>query len=161
MYRGWFSAAYGTSYIWRGLIGSLGVLPRGPDFQPPPARLPCHVAGGFDFPHALGIPWTDTELWIYGLPWSIGFLGFGVLGMILTAEIYPARIRGAGNGFAWATAWLVGFVLWPFVTAALTERTGSFAAPLLIVPVAMLLTAVEIFFFTPDYAGKGLDSIAV
>ena len=62
---------------------------------------------------------TDTELWIYGLLWSIGFLGFWAPSMILTAEVYPTRIRGVGNGFSWSIAWLVGFVLWPFVAVAL------------------------------------------
>jgi putative MFS transporter len=46
----------------------------------------------------------------------IGFFGFWVPNSILTAEIYPTRIRGLGNGFTWAVAWLVGFVLWPSVT---------------------------------------------
>jgi len=39
----------------------------------------------------------------------------------------PPRIRGVGNGFTWSVAWLVGFVLWPFVAVALQKRTGSFA----------------------------------
>ena len=47
---------------------------------------------------------SNTALWIYGLLWSIGFLGFWGPSMILTAEIYPTRIRGAGNGFTWAVA---------------------------------------------------------
>jgi MFS family permease len=76
-------------------------------------------------------------------------------------QIYPARIRGAGNGFAWAIAWLVGFVLWPFVAVWLTERTGSFAASFLIVPIAMLLMGAGIRLFTPDHVGKDLDSIVV
>ena len=81
--------------------------------------------------------------------------------MILTAEIYPTRIRGAGNGFTWAVAWLVGFVFWPYVTISLTEHTGSFAASFLIVPVTMLLMGLGIWRFTPDHAGKDLDSIAI
>jgi hypothetical protein len=80
---------------------------------------------------------------------------------MLTAEIYPTRIRGAGNGFIWAITRLVGFVLCPFVTAPLTERTGSFAASFLIVPVAVLPTGVKICLITPDHAGKGLDSIII
>jgi len=57
-----------------------------------------------------------------------------------------------------ATAWFVGFVLWPFVTVWLTERTGSFAASFLIVPFAMLLMGLGVWLFTPDHAGKDLDS---
>jgi MFS family permease len=104
---------------------------------------------------------TDTELWIYGLLWSIGFLGFWAPSMILTAEVYPTRIRGVGNGFSWSIAWLVGFVLWPFVAIALQQHTGSFAAAFLAIPVAMLLMAAGIWAFTPDHAGKELDAISV
>jgi MFS family permease len=81
--------------------------------------------------------------------------------MILTAEIYPTRIRGVGNGFSWAVAWLVGFVLWPFVTIGIQQSTGSFAKAFLIVPVAMLLMGAGIWLFTPEHRGKELDAIAV
>jgi MFS family permease len=81
--------------------------------------------------------------------------------MILTAEIYPTRIRGVGNGFSWAVAWLVGFVLWPFVTIGIQQSTGSFARAFLIVPVAMLLMGLGIWLFTPEHKGKELDAIAI
>ena len=161
--RGWSAAAYGSFYIWWGLIGFLGLLAAGlisDRFGRRPAFYAMLVEGAI-FLTLWVYAKTDTELWIYGLLWSIGFLGFWGPSTILTAEIYPTRIRGAGNGFTWATAWLVGFVLWPFVTIWLTERTGSFAASFLIVPVAMLLMGLGIWLFTPDHAGKDLDSIAV
>ena len=90
-----------------------------------------------------------------------GFLGFWAPSMILTAELYPTRIRGVGNGFSWAVAWLVGFVSWPFVTIGIQQSTGSFAKAFLIVPVAMLLMGVGIWLFTPEHRGKELDAIAV
>lgn len=161
--RGWSSVEYGTFYIWWGLIGFLGLLAAGlisDRFGRRPAFY-VMLAEGAVFLTLWVYATSDLELWIYGLLWSIGFLGFWGPSTILTAEIYPTRIRGAGNGFSWAVAWLVGFVLWPFVTVWLTERTGSFAASFLIVPVAMLLMGVGIFLFTPDHAGKDLDSIAV
>ncbi len=104
---------------------------------------------------------SNTALWIYGLLWSIGFLGFWAPAMTLTAEVFPTRIRGAGNGFAWAVAWLVGFVLWPFVTIAIQQRTGSFSLAFMVVPVAMALMALGVWLFVPDHAGKDLDAIAV
>ena len=54
--------------------------------------------------------WVYTEdrvlLWVFGLAWCLGFLGFWGPSMILTAEVYPTRIRGVGNGFSWSIAWL-------------------------------------------------------
>jgi len=125
-------------YIWWGLIGFLGLLTSGliaDRFGRRPAFY-VYVAEGAIFLTLLVYAESNTELWVYGLLWSIGFLVSGGRATILTAEIYPTRIRGVGNGFTWATAWFVGFVLWPFVTVWLTERTGSFAASFLIVPFA-------------------------
>jgi hypothetical protein len=55
----------------------------------------------------------------------------------------------------------VGLVPRLFAAVALTERTGSFAASFLIVPAAMLPVGLGVRLFTPDHAGKDLDSIAV
>jgi MFS family permease len=103
---------------------------------------------------------TDTELWIYGLLWSVGFLGFWGPSMILTAEVFPTRIRGIGNGFAWSVAWVFGFVLWPFLAVGLQQRTGSFAAAFLLIPAAMACMAIGVWWFTPEHAGRDLDQIA-
>ncbi|HUB16333.1 MAG TPA: MFS transporter [Acetobacteraceae bacterium] len=161
--RGWSAAAYGTFYIWWGLIGFLGLLASGLIADRFGRRWAFYImlAEGAVFLTLWVRAETNTALWVYGLLWSIGFLGFWGPSTILTAEIYPTRIRGAGNGFTWAVAWLIGFVLWPFVTVWLTERTGSFAASFLIVPVAMVLMALGIKFFTPEHAGKDLDAIAI
>ncbi len=68
---------------------------------------------------------NDLSLWVFGLLWSIGYLGFWGPAMTLTSEIFPTRIRGVANGFVWAVAWFVGFILWPFITIYLQQRTGS------------------------------------
>lgn len=78
-----------------------------------------------------------------------------------TTEMYPTRIRGVGNGFSWALTFLVGYVLWPFVTVWLREATGSWTAAFLMIPAFMLVQAVIVWFFSPENAGKDLDGIHV
>ncbi len=161
--RHWSTATYGTFYIWWGLVGFLGLFFAGlisDQFGRKPAFYVMLIEGAV-FLTLWVFAESNTALWIYGLLWSIGFLGFWAPSMILTAEIYPTRIRGVGNGFSWAVAWLVGFALWPFVTIGIQQSTGSFAKAFLIVPVAMLLMGVGIWLFTPEHRGKELDAIAI
>jgi len=78
-----------------------------------------------------------------------------------TAEMYPTRIRGVGNGFSWAVAFVIGAVLWPFVSVYLRETTGSFVAAFLLIPVILLAMAGIIWFYSPEHARKELDQISV
>ena len=73
----------------------------------------------------------------------------------------PAGVSGVGNGFSWALAFLVGAVLWPFVSVYLRERTGSFAAAFLLIPLILLTMAAVVWFCSPEHARKDLDQIAV
>lgn len=70
---------------------------------------------------------SDLWLWVFGLAWSFGFLGFWGPSTTLTAEVFPTRIRGVANGVVWFIGYFVGFVLWPFATVAVQQATGSFA----------------------------------
>lgn len=161
--RHWSTSAYGQFYIWWGLVGFLGLLASGwiaDRFGRRPAFY-VMLAEGAVFITLWVFATTDLELWIYGLLWSIGFLGFWGPSMILTAEIYPTRIRGAGNGFSWSVAWVFGFVLWPFLAVGLQQRTGSFAAAFLLIPAAMACMALGVWWFTPEHAGRELDEIAL
>src|SRR4051812_48221127 len=160
--RHWSTATYGTFYIWWGLVGFLGLLASGwisDRFGRRPAFY-VMLAEGAVFITLWVFATTDLELWIYGLLWSIGFLGFWGPSMILTAEVYPTRIRGVGNGFSWSIAWLFGFVLWPFLAVGLQQYTGSFAAAFRLIPAAMACMALGVWLFTLDYAGQDLDQIA-
>jgi hypothetical protein len=107
--------------------------------------------------------YTDSRilLWVFGLAWSFGFLGFWGPSTTLTAEVFPTRIRGAANGVVWAIAYFVGFVLWPFVTVALQQSTGSFALAFLFIPAMMIAMAAGIWLSVPEHAGKELDAIIV
>lgn len=105
---------------------------------------------------------TNTvALWVLGLAWSWGFIGVWGPVTAYTAEMYPTRIRGVGNGFSWAVAFLIGAVLWPFVSVWLRETTGSFAAAFLLIPLILVVMAAIIWFYSPEHARKDLDLIAV
>ena len=100
-------------------------------------------------------------LWVFGLAWSFGFLGFWGPSTVLTAEIFPTRIRGVANGVVWAIAYFVGFVLWPFATVALQQATGSFKLAFLCIPVFMVAMAIGVWLWVPEHAGKELNEISV
>ena len=107
--------------------------------------------------------YTDNHilLWVFGLAWSFGFLGFWGPSTTLTAEVFPTRIRGAANGVVWAIAYFVCFVLWPFVTVALQQSTGSFALAFLCIPVFMIAMATGVWLSVPEHGGKELNAIIV
>ena len=109
--------------------------------------------------------WVFTDnhilLWLFGLAWSFGFLGIWGPSTTLTTEVFPTRIRGGANGVVWTIAYLVGFVLWPFVTVALQQSTGSFALAFLCIPVFMIAMAVGVWMAVPEHTGKELDAIIV
>jgi hypothetical protein len=53
---------------------------------------------------------SNLWLWIFGLAWSFGFLGFWGPSTTLTAEIFPTRIRGVANGVAWGHSNPIGVI---------------------------------------------------
>ena len=59
---------------------------------------------------------NTVALWLLGMAWAWGFIGVWGPVTAYTAEMYPTRIRGVGNGFSWSVAFLIGAVLWPFVS---------------------------------------------
>ena len=61
----------------------------------------------------------------------------------------------------WTIAYSVGFVLWPFVTVALQQSTGSFAMAFLCIPVFMVAMAAGVWASAPEHAGKELNAIIV
>ena len=159
----WSPQEFGTFYMWWGIVGFFGLLASGwiaDRFGRRLAFIVTLLEGALFL-----LLWVQTRnhtlLWVYGLLWSMGFLGFWGPSMTITAEVFPTRIRGAANGVVWAVAWLVGFVLWPFVTVWLQQTTGSFYAAFLCIPVLMLLMAIGVWRFVPEHGGKTLESIAV
>jgi MFS family permease len=100
-------------------------------------------------------------LWLLGMAWAWGFIGVWGPVTTYTAEMYPTRIRGVGNGFSWSVAFLVGAVLWPFISVYLRQATGSFVAAFLLIPLILVIMAAIIWFYSPEHARKDLDQIAV
>jgi len=161
--RGWSTAEYSTFYIAWGIVGSLGLITSG-ILADMIGRRPAFVImliEGAIFMTLWVYTQDHTMLWVYGLLWSIGFLGFWGPSNTLTAEIFPTRIRGSGNGFCWSVAWVVGFILWPFATVAMQQATGSFAAAFLAIPIFMIGMAIGVWMIVPEHAGKELNEISI
>ena len=161
--HGWSTAEYSSFYIAWGLIGVVGIAGAGWVIDLFGRRLGflLMLVEGALFLTLWVYADSRPMLWTYGLLWSIGFLGVWGPATTYTAEMYPTRIRGVGNGFSWAVAFFVGYVLWPFVAVWLREGTGSFAAAFLLIPVFMLGQAAVVWFCSPENAGKDLDGIHV
>jgi MFS family permease len=161
--KGWSTAEYSAFYVCWGIVGFFGLWLAGwlADRVGRRVAFIALLLEGAVFLTA----WIFTDsrllLWVFGLAWSFGFLGFWGPSTVLTAEIFPTRVRGVANGVVWAIAYFVGFVLWPFVTVALQQATGSFKLAFLCIPVFMLLMALGVWLCVPEHAGKELNKISV
>ncbi|MCP3419797.1 MFS transporter [Bradyrhizobium brasilense] len=157
----WSTAEYSLFYVFYGLCGFLGLCAVGWLIDKIGRRRTFIITliEGAIFMTL----WVYSEdrvlLWAFGLAWCLGFLGFWGPSTTLTAEIFPTRIRGAANGVVWAIAYFVGFVLFPFVSIALQQHTGSFALSFLCIPVLMIAMAIGVFLFVPEHTGKELNEI--
>jgi MFS family permease len=161
--HGWSTAEYSSFYAIWGLVGVVGIIGAGwmiDKLGRRPGFVVALLQGAFFI--TLWCLTTDrTWLWVWGLLWSLGFLGVWGPATAYTAEMYPTRIRGVGNGFSWGLAFFIGYVLWPFVSVWIREATGSFTLAFLLIPVAMVLQALVVWVWSPENAGKDLDEISV
>ena len=161
--HGWTPSEYGSFFIAWSLFGTTGLWVGGwmaDKFGRRQAFVFMLIEASIFM--TLWVFATDkTSLWVLGLLWSWGFLGVWGPIVTYTAEMYPTRVRGVGNGFSWACGLFAGYVLWPFVAVWLRETTGSFAAAFLLIPVVMVIQAGVIWFYSPEHRGKELDAIAV
>jgi MFS family permease len=161
--HGWSTAEYGTFYIWWALFATTGFWAGGWMIDRFGRRLGFAILliEAAVFMTIWILAESKIALWVLGLAWSWGFIGVWGPVTAYTAEMYPTRIRGVGNGFSWAVAFLVGAVLWPFVSVYLRQTTGSFAAAFLLIPATLLALAAIIWFYSPEHARKDLDAISV
>ena len=161
--HGFSPAEYGNFYIWWGLVGVTGICFAGWFIDKLGRRL------GFAFMLTRAIifmTWwiyaTDkTTLFWVGIAWGWGLLGVWGPITTFTAEMFPTRIRGVGNGFVWTIGMFCGYVLWPFVSVYLRETTGSFQTAFLLIPIIMAIQIAVIWTCSPEHAGKELDAISV
>src|SRR5690242_18201461 len=139
----WSPAEYSTFYVLWGLVGFFGLCAAGWLADKIGRRIGfiALLIWGAVFMTLWVYAASNLWLWIFGLAWSFGFLGFWGPSTTLTAEIFPTRIRGVANGIVWFIGYFVGFVLWPFATVALQQATGSFALAFLTIPVFMAAMA--------------------
>ena len=161
--KGWSTAEYSAFYVSWGIVGFFGLWTAGwlADRVGRRAGFIVTLLEGAVFLIAWIYSDSRLLLWIFGLAWSFGFLGFWGPSTVLTAEIFPTRARGVANGVVWAIAYFVGFVLWPFVTVALQQATGSFKLAFLCIPAFMVLMAIGVWLWVPEHAGKDLNEISV
>ena len=124
--KGWSTAEYSAFYVFWGIVGFFGLWLAGWLADRVGRRIAfiALLLEGAVFLTAWIFTHDRLLLWIFGLAWSFGFLGFWGPSTVLTAEIFPTRIRGVANGVVWAIAYFVGFVLWPLATVALQQSTG-------------------------------------
>ena len=157
----WSTTEYSLFYVFYGITGFVGLSVVGWLVDRIGRRLTFLVTliEGAVFMTLWVYSESHVLLWTFGLLWCLGFLGFWGPSTTLTAEIFPTRIRGAANGVVWAIAYLVGFVLFPFVTIALQQSTGSFALSFLCIPVLMIAMAIGVTLWVPEHAGKELNEI--
>jgi MFS family permease len=159
----WSTAQYGTFYICWALFATTGFWAGGWMIDRFGRRLGFAVLllEAAVFVTVWVFATNTLAIWLLGMAWSWGFIGVWGPVTTYTAEMYPTRIRGVGNGFSWAVAFLIGAVLWPFVSVWLRQTTGSFVAAFLLIPVILVIMAAIIWFYSPEHARKDLDQIAV
>jgi MFS transporter, putative metabolite:H+ symporter len=161
--HGWSTAEYGSFYIWWALFGTTGFWAGGWMID----RLGRRIGFAVLLIEAAVFMtfwiFADSKpaLWVLGMAWNWGFVGVWGPVTTYTAEMYPTRIRGVGNGFSWSVAAFIGAVLFPFVSVYLRETTGSFAAAFMLIPLILLAMATIIWFYSPEHARKELDAISV
>jgi MFS family permease len=161
--HGWSTAEYGSFYIWWALFATTGFWAGGWMIDRLGRRIGFAVLliEAAVFMTIWIFARDKIALWLLGMAWSWGFIGVWGPVTAYTAEMYPTRIRGVGNGFSWAVAFVIGAVLWPFVSVYLRETTGSFVAAFLLIPIILLTLPAIIWFYSPEHARKELDAISV
>jgi MFS family permease len=156
----WTTAQYSSWYTWFGIFGAVGYWFLG-WIADRWSRFAAMVVGNLITIVTI-IPFSlvhsHAALWIFGCVADFGLIGvYGVV-FTYTAELFPTRMRGTGSGFAWTIGGL-GAAGVPYVAVWLSDISGSFALPFIIVAPILLLQTVVLWLFKVEYARRTLDSI--
>jgi hypothetical protein len=117
--------------------------------------------GGRSFVLIYSFAHDKIALWLLGMAWSCGFIGvWGAGHGLYCGNVYDPHPRRR-HRLLLGLAFVIGAVLWPFVSVSLRETTGSFVAAFLLIPVILLVMAAIIWFYSPEHARKELDAISV
>ena len=111
--HGWSTAEYGSFYISWALFATTGFWAGGWMIDRFGRRLGFAILllEAAVFMTIWIFTANKVALWLLGMAWAWGFIGVWGPVTAYTAEMYPTRIRGVGNGFSWSVAFLVGAVL--------------------------------------------------
>ena len=92
----WSTAEYSSFYVLWGFVGFFGLCAAGwlADKIGRRVGFIALLLQGAVFMTLWVYAASDLWLWIFGLAWSFGFLGFWGPSTTLTAEVFPTRIRG-------------------------------------------------------------------
>lgn len=108
------------------------------------------------------IPWALVSnkwlLYVFGLAANFGLIG--VWGVILTytAELFPTRIRGVGQGFAWMLSGLLTRGV-PYAALWIRNLTGSFQAAFLVIPGLLVIQLIGLWVGKEEHAREELEEI--
>jgi putative MFS transporter len=158
----WTVVEYSRWYTWFGLVGIAGYFLMG-WIADRWSRLAGMVVGNL-ISIAVVLPFTlmnqTWALWVFGLAADFGLIGVWGIVMAYTAELFPTRVRGTGQGFAWTVGGFAIFSL-PYIVVWLRDIGGSFRLPFELVPAVLVIQLVGIFLLKIDYARRPLDAIRV
>jgi len=158
----WSTAEYGLSTC-SGHLGLSRPLRRGLARRQdrPQARLRGDAARRRHLHDAVGLHDTHVLLWVFGLAWSFGFLGFWGPSTTLTAEVFPTGFAAPPTAWCGRSPISSASCCFPFVTVALQQHTGSFALSFPLHPVLMVAMAIGVTLMVPEHSGKELNEIIV
>lgn len=158
----WSLGQYSNYILWWGLVGAAGYYFCG-WIADRWSRLGAMLAGNV-ICIAFIIPWSLVSdkwmLYAFGLAANFGLIGVWGTVLTYTAELFPTRIRGVGQGFAWALAGLFTRGV-PYAALWIRDQTGSFQAAFLIIPGLLAIQIIGLWIGKEEHAGQSLDAIAV